>query len=193
MKTIFIGLIIVTLAFSCSEKSDINYNKYDIITKVKDISQYYNVKLDTSGNSESCIIRKYLAGAYELNYSYDLRDTEEFAPLYYSISIHNAPTLKDAIEKFNLSEITIKSTNRAIGQRFIRIDTTFHFADQNFYAVRTRADKPVGTFLLLRSENVVYTLITAGLYSKDNSFINFLIVPKIEKLKEFKLEEYDLN
>ena len=98
---------------------------------------------------------------------------------------------KDAIDNFDQAILNLMGVNKAVGQSFIGIDSIEIIGDQSLYAVRTKDHESIGVFLIVRSKDRMYTLIMSGLYSSDHSMILDLIVPKLTKLSEFKLEEYD--
>jgi len=189
MKSEIILIILLFYLTSCSTEENVKFSEYEIITTAKEINNYYNISLDTTGSSEEGRIRKFIDGSYELKYSYDLLETEEFHPLFYSIKIEVEPTASDAIENFGLSKKILFATNKTIGQKVIEIDSLELPGDQNYYAIRTSENKPVGLFFLIRKGNRIYTIIMSGLYSSDHSLILDLVIPKLKDLDNFTLLE----
>jgi len=187
MKKIILIIITCALLISCTKKNNIDYNKYEMLTLAKEISNYYGLNIDTSGVWENASIKKYWDGSYELNYTYDLRETEDYIPLYYSISISKESSTKEALSSYLVTKTTALATNNAIGQEVSAIDSIALPGDQNYYAIRTIKDEPSGIFLIIRKNDRIYTLIMSGLYSSDHSLVKELILPKIENLESFEI------
>ena len=99
---------ILTSFISCTDETDVDFRKYEILTLASEINNQFNIPLDTSGNSEECRIRKFIDGSYELKYSYDLTETEKFSPLFYSIKVERLQSEKDAIHR-EIGRITWKT------------------------------------------------------------------------------------
>jgi len=174
--------------FSCSKKQSVDYLNYDILTTAKEICLFYDFPLDTTGVHETAEIVTFYDKSYELKYSYDYLETNEYNPLFYSIKIEVENSIEEATRDFNLNKVALKTTNKTIGLELEEIDSLILPGDQNYYAIRTKDKSPNGIFLIIRKNKVVYTLIMSGLYSSDNSLLNDLILPKIEKLETFKIE-----
>jgi len=188
MKNIIIITLLLISLVSCTEEKDVDYKDYKIITLASEISSYYDIKLDTSGIVESGRIRKYIDGSFDFKYSYELLETNDYLPLYYSIKIEKENSIKDAIENFNLSKVTLLTTNKSIGQDIIEIDSLGLYGEQDYYAIRTKDNEPNGLFFMTRKNEYLYTLIMTGLYSSDHSLILDLVIPKIEELDKFSLK-----
>ena len=69
------------------------------------------------------------------------------------------------------------------------IKDTIHWGDENYYAVREKNGNPVGLIFKGRLNNKVYTIIMAGLYSSDHSLITDLVIPRLENIDTFQIEE----
>lgn len=173
---------------SCTSRRKVDYKNYDILTSAKEISDFYNIPLDTSGTKEQTEIITYFGNSCELSYSYDFLETEEFQPLFYSIKIEIERTTRDASKNFFLSKAALKTTNSVIGLSLNEVDTISLPGDQNYYAVRIKNNEPNGIFLIIRKNKRVYTLVMSGIYSTDNSLLTDLILPKIEKLETAIIE-----
>ncbi len=182
------GFFLTLFLFSCSKKQSVDYLNYDILTTAKEICLFYDFPLDTTGVHETAEIVTFYDKSYELKYSYDYLETNEYNPLFYSIKIEVENSIEEATRDFNLNKVALKTTNKTIGLELEEIDSLILPGDQNYYAIRTKDKSPNGIFLIIRKNKVVYTLIMSGLYSSDNSLLNDLILPKIEKLETFKIE-----
>ena len=89
MRQILIHFTFLFVISACSSQDkNIDFSEYDILTTANELVQYYDISLDTSGLFEMARIRKYIDGAYELKYEYDLMESETFLPLFYSIKIN---------------------------------------------------------------------------------------------------------
>jgi hypothetical protein len=182
-------LLFTSILHSCIDKKVADLEKYKIFTTAKEISSFYNIPLDTSGLHENVRLRKFINGTIDLKYQYDLKESSDFSPLFYSIRIEIEPNENEAVNTFTLTKTILLATNSATGREVIVIDSLALPGDQNFYAVRTKDNEPNGVFLLIRENNRIYTLTMSGLYSSDNSLIVDLILPKIENLGTFPLNK----
>lgn len=121
-KFIFIFSILM-LGISCTTKNNVDVKDYPIITTVGDLSNYYELNIDTSGNFEKTSLISYFDGSKELSYEYDLLETEQFDPLYYSISVTQEKTIKDAKESYAIEMGALKLVGNSFEQGTIDIDS----------------------------------------------------------------------
>lgn len=182
-----ICILLYILFLSCSSDKVSNISKYPIITSIKELSNNYDINLDRSGDYETCTTTKYLDGSFELDYEYDLTDTYDFDPLFYSITIESQPTAKDAKDIFRFGKKTILTVNDLSGFGIEEVNSIPIIGDEYYYALRTLEGENNGFLFMIRRQNIVYTLITSGLYSTDHSIITDLVLPDIENLSDFKL------
>lgn len=61
----------VLFTISCSVNKDVDIADYPLVMDVKELSQNYNLNIDTSGKHETTSITKYYEGTVELNYKYE--------------------------------------------------------------------------------------------------------------------------
>lgn len=188
MRNVILLVSFIITIISCTTETVVEYKNNEFITLASEISRYYDIHLDTSGIAESGWIRKYMDGSLEFKYSYDLLDSDQFTPLFYSIKIEKETSIKEAIVSFNLAKTTLLTTNKVIGQGIIEIDSLMLPGDQNYYAIRTKDNSPNGLFLIIRDQTCLYTLVMAGLYSSDHSLVLDLVIPKIDDLGSFSLK-----
>jgi len=181
-------LILLIFIISCTSDNDVDISKYPIITTVTELSKSYDVSLDLSGNYEKSTITKYIDGSYELEYTYDLLETDEFDPLFYSITITKERTVKDAIESYHLTKGAVNLVSNSFSQGTIKVDTLELPGDESYYAIRTYNGEQNGVLFTIRKGRFIYDLITSGIYTDDHSLIVDLIIPDIENLVDFKLK-----
>lgn len=186
MKRLMILLFFIT---SCTSDNDVDISKYPIITTATQLSESYDVSLDLSGNYEKSTITKYIDGSIELEYTYDLLETDEYDPLFYSITITKEPTVKDAIETYRLTKGAVNLVSNSFNQGTIKVDTLELPGDENYYAIRTYDGEQNGVLFTIRKGRFIYDLITSGIYTDDHSLIIDLIIPEIENLVDFKLKK----
>ena len=184
-----IGLLIGLFFCGCTQKEDIDVSKYPIITTVHDLADLYDVAVDTSGQFETVTLSQYFDGSFELEYDYELIDSEEYDPLIYSISVSGERNAKEAAESFTILKGTLEVFANTAGQSTTVIDSLDLPGDEYYYALREYDGEPNGLLYLVRIDKNIYFLSMSGLYSSDHGFLYDLILPKIEELKAFELKE----
>jgi len=192
MRQILIHFTFLFVISACSSQDkNIDFSEYDILTTANELVQYYDISLDTSGLFEMARIRKYIDGAYELKYEYDLMESETFLPLFYSIKIEKDVSEDDAKETFAMGKSVILKTNSAIGNNVEEIKGIVSEGNESYYALRKNEEETTGLLLLIRKEKINYTMIMSGLYTSDHSLITDLVLPKLANLENFQIEIYE--
>ena len=171
-----------------SRTREIDPEDYPFLLLAKDL-QIYNLKLDLSGSAEKARLKKWINGVYDIKYEYDRRDRDEFHTLFFSVKLEIEKNNKEAKETYNEGLAVITKTSAAVGMPCREIKDTIHWGDENYYAVREKNGNPVGLIFKGRLNNKVYTIIMAGLYSSDHSLITDLVIPKLENIDTFEIEE----
>lgn len=180
-------LLTVVIAVSCTTQKDVDINDYPIITTIDELSDYYDLKIDDTGKFETTTITKYFGGSFELEYAYELLETEEYDPLYYSITVEKEGTVKDAMEVYIIGKSAVKLVGNSFDQGTIEIDSLQLPGDDSYYALRTFEGEPNGMFYIVRKGTRIFTMMISGMYTTDHSLINDILNPKIERLEEFDL------
>jgi len=180
-------LALILIVVSCSTKENIDISKYPIVPTIKDLLKLYDLKLDTTDKNISTSITKYFDGAKELDYTYELIETNKFDPLLYSVNINRDRSISDAKQTFSLGKNAIILAGKAFDQGVIEIDTLDLGGDDNYYALRTYKDQPNGILFMMREGKCTYTLIVSGFYTTDHSIISDLVLPKLEGLEDFNI------
>lgn len=182
-------LIILAVAFtvSCSTQKNIDIKEYPIVTTINELSEYYDLKTDTSGKYETTSITNYFDGSSELEYAYELLESEEYDPLFYSITIDIERSVKDAKETYTIGKGAVKLVGNSLDQGAVEIDSLQLPGDDSYYALRTLGGEPNGMFYMVRKGTRVYTMMISGVYTLDHSLIKELLIPKITDLEEFKI------
>lgn len=175
------------LGISCTTKNNVDVKDYPIITTVGDLSNYYELNIDTSGNFEKTSLISYFDGSKELSYEYDLLETEQFDPLYYSISVTQEKTIKDAKESYAIEMGALKLVGNSFEQGTIDIDSLVLPGDENYYALRTYEGSTNGLFFMVRKGKKIYSLVVSGMYTTDHSLIYDLVLPQLEELESLDL------
>ena len=186
MKKILI-LFLVLVTFSCITRNDVDIKDYPIVTTINELSDYYDLKIDNSGKYETTSITNYFDGSSELEYAYELLESEEYDPLYYSITIAKERTIKDAKESYWLGKGAVKLLGNSFDQGAIEIDSLQLPGDDSYYAFRTLDGEPNGMFFIVRKGTTIYTMILSGIYTSDHSLITDLLIPKITNLEEIEI------
>ena len=182
-------IVFVAFATSCSTHKNVDIKDYPVVTTITDLSEYYELNIDKSGKYESTSITSYWDGSSELEYSYELLETKEFDPLFYSITIEKGRSVSDAKEAYSIGKGTVHVVGNAFDQGTIEIDSIELPGDESYYALRTLNGQPNGMFYIVRKGAVVYTMMMSGLYSTDHSLLNDLLLPKIAHLEKFEIIE----
>ncbi len=183
-------LFLLGLIFcSCVSDDTVDVSKYPIVTTIKEISDIYEVDLDLSGKSEKCSINTYFDGSVELEYTYDLIETDIYSPLYYSIVISKERNVAEAKKAYQLTNGAYSLVTSSFGQGTKEIKDINLPGDDSFYAIRTYDGEPNGVLLTIRDGKYIYNLITSGIYTEDHSLIEEVILPEIENLKMFTVVE----
>jgi len=187
-KTIFIAILITFN--SCTIERNVDFEKYELLTTAKEVSEFYKINLDTSGNSETAFVKKWNDGSYDFTYTYDLANSDNNKkPLYYSIDISGRNSEKEAVGEFNSTKLLFKNSwISGTNENIVEYDSVVSSGDQNFYAVRNYKNQPNGVFLIYRKNKIIYSLISSGYLKNDHSFIKDLIEPEIKHLDQFKLK-----
>ena len=188
MATVLILFCLSCENASLSSTTEIDPEDYPFLLLAKDL-QVYNLKLDLSGSAEKARLKKWINGVYDIKYEYDRRDRHEFHPLFFSVKLEIKKNKKEAQETYNKGLAVITKTSAAVGMPCREIKNTIQWGEENYYAVREKKGKPVGLIFKGRLNNKVYTIIMAGLYSSDNSLITDLVIPRLENIDAFQLEE----
>lgn len=188
MKTILV-FFMVTLLTACSSNDNIDISKYPMITPVKELAEVYDLRLEESGAYETSALTKYLDGSVELEYSYDLIETQEYDPLFYNITIEKERTVSDAKDMYSLGKGTLNLVGNSFEQGIEEIDSLDLPGDQNYYALRTYEGQPSGMLFKMRKGTVIYTMMISGIYTTDHSLLYDHILPKIEDLESFKIKK----
>ena len=86
MKKILIATVLFFLCLSSAraflaKTTEIDPEEYPFFLLAKDL-QIYNLKLDLSGSAEKARLKKWINGVYDIKYEYDLRDSDDFHPLF---------------------------------------------------------------------------------------------------------------
>lgn len=183
--TLFV-LAIITLT-SCTTQKNIDLGKYPIVTTIKELSEYYDLKIDTTGIYETANIVKYFDGSFELEYSYELLESENYDPLYYSLTFQKETSIKDAKQSFSISKGTLNLVGNSFEQGTIEIDTLKLPGDDSYYGMRTFNGEPNGMFYITRKGKSVCTMMLSGMYTTDHSLINDLLIPKNQNLEKLKI------
>jgi hypothetical protein len=189
-------LIATVLFFFCLSSADAFLSKtreidpedYPFLLLAKDL-QIYNLKLDLSGSAEKARLKKWINGVYDIKYEYDLRDSDDFHPLFFSVKLEIEQSKREAKETYKEGLAVITKVSAAAGMPCREIKNTIEWGDENYYAIRERNGKPVGLIFKTRINNKVYTLIMAGLYSSDHSLITDLVIPRLQHIIDFQIKE----
>lgn len=187
MKNIISTILALVILFSCSTQKDIDIKNYPIVTTIKELSAYYDLKIDTTGVYETANITKYFDGSFELEYVYELLDSDNYDPLIYSLTFLKEASIKDAQQSFQLNKGTLKLLGNAFEQGTIEIDTLHLPGDDSYYALRTLNGNPNGMFYISRKGKNICTMILSGMYTPDHSLINDLLIPKNKNLEKLKI------
>ena len=182
-------IILVVLAFSCSTRNDIDIKDYPIVTTINELSEYYNLTVDKTGKYETTSITNYFDGSSQLEYTYELLESEKYDPLFYSITIDKERTLKDAKEVYIIGKSAVTIVGNSFNQGTIEIDSLQLPGDDSYYALRTLDGEPNGMFYIVRKETCIYTMMISGIYTSDHSLISDLLNPKLTRLQEFEILE----
>jgi len=185
MNRILMILLVVTV--SCSTRNDVDIKDYPIVTTINELSDYYDLKIDSSGKYETTSITNYFDGSSELEYAYELLESEEYDPLFFSITIAKERTIKDAKEVYILGKGAVKLVGNSFDQGTIEIDSLQLPGDDSYYALRTLEGEPNGMFYIVRKGTRVYTMMISGIYTPDHSLITDLLIPKITHLEGFEI------
>lgn len=187
IKKIIIVLIYFNLV-SCTTEKNVDFNKYEILTRPAELIEFYNIALDTSGSSESATIKKWVDNAFDFSYSFETRDTEKHQPLLYYIDISKRNSIDEAKTKFNIIKTQFNNTWILDSELSVNvIENVLTYGDENYYAIRKTNKESYGIFVALRKGNVIYSMIMTEFYTEDHSLITNLIEPKLIKLENFKL------
>ena len=193
MKKFFIATALFFFCLSnanafLSRTKEIDPEDYPFLLLAKDL-QIYDIKLDLSGSAEKAYIKKWINGAYDIKYEYDRRDSEDFNVLFFSVKLEIEKNKKAAKETYREGLAVITKTSAAVGMPCQEIKNTIKWGDENYYAIREKDGNPVGLIFKGRLNNKVYTIIMAGLYSSDHSLITDLVIPKLQNIDAFQIEE----
>ena len=182
-----LALLFTLLLFSCSTDTTINISDYPVITTINELSDYYDLNIDTSSKYISTTLTHYWDGSSDLEYVYEQLEDESFDPLYYSISISKDLTISDAISNYSIALGTLKTVGNMSGQGTIEIDSLDLPGDNSYYAIRTSNGSPNGLFFSVRKGTTIYTLVLSGLNFEDHTLLTDLILPEIENLESVEL------
>ena len=193
MKKILIATVIFFFCLSSAnaflaKTREIDPEVYPFLLLAKDL-QIYKLKLDLSGAAEKARLKKWITGVYDIKYTYDKLDHDDFNSLFFSVKLEIEKNERGAKETYKDGLAVITKASAAAGMPCREIKNTIKWGDESYYAVREKNDNPVGLIFMGRLNNKVYTLIMAGLYSSDNSLITDLVIPKLKHLNNFKIKE----
>ena len=192
MKKSLFAIMILFFCFSdsyafLSKEESINPKDYPFFLLAEDL-RIYDLKLDLSGSAEKARFKKWINGVYDYKYEYDRRDNDDFHPLFFSVKLEVEKNIKKAKKTYKEAVAVITKTSSIAGMPCRKIEGQIKWGDESYYAIREKKGAPVGLFFATRYQNKVYTLIMAGLYSSDHSLITDLVIPKLQYIKEFRVE-----
>jgi hypothetical protein len=187
MKKFLLIVFAITTLISCTTQKDVNLNNYPIVTTIKELSEYYDLKIDTTGIYETANITKYFDGSFELEYSYELLESEKYDPLIYSLTFLKEASIKDAKQSFTINKGALKLVGNSFEQGTIEIDSLKLPGDESYYALRTLNGEPSGMFYMTRKGKSVCTMIISGMYTTDHSLIYDLLIPKNKNLEKLEI------
>ena len=188
MKNTLIALAAV-ITLSCTTSSDVDINDYPIITTVDDLARYYELNVDRTGQFENLSITKYFDGSMDLDYTYDLLESDVYDPLFYSITISKERTIKDAKETYVLEKGVTDFIGNSFAQGIIEVDSLSLPGDETFYGMRTYDGQLNGMFYIVRKGKFIYSMIISGMYTTDHSLLTDLILPEVARLEQFRIVE----
>lgn len=171
-----------------STTKEIDPKEYPFFLIAKDL-QVYDLRLDLSGASEKAYQKKWINGAYDIKYEYDRRDSDDFDPLFFSVKLEIDKSIAKAKKTYRDGVKVITKMSSAAGMPCREIENKIKWGDEHYYALRLKEGNPVGTIFSGRLKNKVYTIIMAGLYSSDHSLMTDLVIPKLQSIESFQINE----
>lgn len=180
-------LLLAVFTISCSTQNDVDVKNYPLVLTIKELGKYYNLKIDHSGRYESTSITAYLDGSSELEYEYEMLESEIYDPLIYSVIIEKEKTIRDAKQVYSLGKGALKLAGNSFDQGTIEIDSLDLPRDDSYYAIRTYEGNPNGLFYIVRKGTVTYSVIISGVHFIDHSLVTKLLVPKLTHLEDFEI------
>jgi hypothetical protein len=192
MKKLLFALILIFFCFSdsyafLSKEEPINPKDYPFFILAEDLL-VYGLKLDLSGSAEKSRLKKWINGTYDFKYEYDRRDNEDFHPLFFSVKLEIEKNVKKAKKTYKEAIAVVTRISSITGMPCREIEGQIKWGDESYYAIREKEGAPVGLIFVTRYQNKVYTLIMAGLYSSDHSLITDIVLPKLPRIKEVRVE-----
>ena len=167
---------------------EIDPKDYPFLLRAEEL-QIYKLALDLSGASEKARLKKWINGVYDIKYEYDRRDSDEYNPLFFSVKLEIEKNEKNAKKTYREGLTVITQTSAAAGMPCREIIDVIRWGDENYYAIREKNGKPVGLIFMGRLKNKIYSLIMAGLYSSDHSLMTDLVIPRLQTIGDFQINE----
>lgn len=187
-KITFLVFSFAILAFSCTTKEGLDSADFPILTTAREIAAYYDIALDTSGNSEQTKLIKYFDLSVELDYTYELFETKDYLPLYYYITISQDRNAKEAKENFSIGKGSILLGAKIGNMQAIEIKDLILPGDDSYYAFLYAEGEKSGMLYTVRKGSRIYTIMISGIYTDDHSLLYDLILPKLSGLEHYDLK-----
>lgn len=181
----------VLFTISCSVNKDVDIADYPLVMDVKELSQNYNLNIDTSGKHETTSITKYYEGTVELNYKYELIESEEYQPFYYDVTVVKSRTKYEADERYFVLKGALNITNTIIDQEIVEIDSIQLPGDDTYYAWNYHEEMPLAMIYLIRKGRFIYSVHLAGIHITDHSILTEIILPRVQYLEDFEVVKGD--
>jgi|GEM_PF-5219721 len=166
---------------ACESTEEVDIEKYPIVITAKEISETYGLKLDLSGNSEKSTLTDFGDGSKELEYEYELIDSDEFAPLYMVVEVVYGINIVEAMLKFEMGKSSVLDAAQP-NQEFIEVTDLDIPGSDVYYCLVYGDGKNKGAFLLVRELHRLYSCMIVGIKMEDHQLIKELIIPKLETL-----------
>jgi len=178
-----VGFCLVVLGCSSREIRD---EEKTLLVTIRDLEEFGVVTNDQT-NGETYLVKRNLDGSTEIEYEYDSeRDSVNTNYLWLKSEAEVNETVELANSAFD-DRISAYKLGASLGSGELEIiedPKLFTLGDESFSAFFEKDGIKLGNVLVIRKDNIVFSLLLTGIYFDDPQLLHNLMSPKLEKVDD---------
>lgn len=185
-KRLALSIILVSsiYAYGCVSRK-INVNEKNLLLAINDIKITNTLPAFQTTPCENYAGKKFINGSTKITYEFDSRKNPANANaiLILKSIITTMPSVSRADTSFE-QRLQGYKIGLSIGDKEVKLmedPSLFTWGDENYSAYLTIKSKKLGTYVMTRKGNVIYTIMTVGFYIDKPDIMFKLLQPKLEK------------
>lgn len=185
-KRLALCIIFVLSICACGCVSrKIGENEKSLLLSINDIKANNTLPAFQTASCENYAGKKFINGSIEITYEFDSRKNpaNKNAFLMLKSIITTMPSVSRADTSFE-QRLQGYKIGLSIGNKEVKLmedPALFTWGDENYSAYLTIKGKKLGTYVMTRKGNVIYTIMTVGFYINKPDVMLKLLQPKLKK------------